>query len=587
MKNIFLGLFCIAILVYGCMETSEGFLSDKSTSNVDTEAVFSDSSLTVQFHTALYMQLGRVAMSPHTASSMINDYKDYEAATDNSRHSHFAKSEFTPAYTKGDFTQNGINANYSLFRTSWEEMYQSIQRCNTFLQNYQKAPLSETKKVNLAGEARFLRAFYYFHLLRSYGGAPLLYDQVLDPFGDYMIPRGTFEETVNYIASELDFAAGMLPLVQDGIDYGRPTKGAALALLGKLYLQAASPLHNGGNVGSGDNRLLTGYDDYQMERWEKAAKKLKEVIDLDTYGLIVDNTTRPGNGFYQATTTRVNKERVWFWITTNAHTFPGNVLMPKSRGGSARIVPYHELVQAFPMKNGLSVDDPDSGYDAGNPYENRDPRFGYTIIYNGAKWIKTANGNPEPVYTYRGATDDGIFVSTATGYYFRKCVGESLLGGATNKEAQGLSFIRYADVLLMYAEALTELDVNANRTEIEKQLFAIRDRAGIDPGNNGRYGIPADMNKDAMLEFIINERRIEFANECGNRFFDLKRRKLYEKLNGMWTSAAVWEKVGDYYSWSVQPVEQHFFDTPRMYHSAIPQKEINSSKGTLIQNPGW
>ena len=141
--------------------------------------------------------------------------------------------------------------------------------------------------------------------------------------------------------------------------------------------------------------------------------------------------------------------------------------------------------------------------------------------------------------------------------------------------------------MLYYAEALTELDVDANRSEIESQLFQIRNRAGIDPGEDGRYGVPANMNKDEMIEFIINERRIEFANECGNRFWDLKRRKMYERLDGVWTSAAVWEKVGDdEYTWSVVPIEQHFFDE-RMYFSAIPQREIDASHGKLIQNPGW
>ncbi|MDR0824441.1 MAG: RagB/SusD family nutrient uptake outer membrane protein [Prevotella sp.] len=587
-KNILLSLICTAFLLISCTETSEGFLDSKGEENPDTEGVFADSAYTVQYHTALYMQLGRIAMAPHTASSMIQDYKDYEAGTDNSRHVHFARSEFTPAYTKGDFTQGGINANYSLFKTSWEEMYQSIQRCNTFIKNYEKAPLSEARKRSMVGEARFLRAFYYFHLLRSYGAVPILYDEVLDPFENHQIPRSTFATVVEYLENELTFAANELPLTQDGIDYGRPTKGAALGLLGKLQVLAASPLHNGGNVGSGDNRLLVGYDDYKVERWEKAAKTLEAMMALGTHKLVVDNDTRPGNGFYKATTTRVSKERVWFWITTNAFTFPNNRLMPRSRGGVYRIVPYHELTEAFPAKDGKPIGESDL-YNSEKPYDNRDPRLGYTIIYHGATWIKTLNGVQEPVEIYKnelGQLSEDAAI-TSTGYFFRKCCREEQLGGTTNSEAQGLSFIRYADIMLMYAEALTEIDVNKNRAKIEQQLFELRDRAGIDPGNDKRYGIPANLNKEDMLSLIINERRIEFANECGNRFFDLKRRKLYEKLNGVWTSAAVWVKAGDFYTWSIQPIEQHFFDTPRMYFSAIPQSEINSSNNTLVQNPGW
>ena len=113
---------------------------------------------------------------------------------------------------------------------------------------------------------------------------------------------------------------------------------------------------------------------------------------------------------------------------------------------------------------------------------------------------------------------------TATGYFFRKCCDESKLGGDSDYgDGTGLSFIRYADIMLLYAEALTELDVDRNRDEIEKQLFELRNRAGIQPGTNKRYGVPENMDKDEMIDFIINERRIEFANECGNRFWDLKR----------------------------------------------------------------
>ena len=592
MKKIVFYISSVMFLICSCTETSEGFLDARGNESPDTEAVFADSAYTVQFHTAIYQQIGRVFQAPHTSNSMIQDYEDCEQGTDNARYTYFVRSKYTVAYTKGDFTKSGINANFGPFKITWQEMYQSIQRCNTFLKHYQKSPLSEARKESMAGEARFLRAFYYFHLLRNYGGVPLLYDEVLDPFENHVIPRATFETLVNYLEQELKFAAEELPAVQDGINYGRPTKGAALAVLGKLYVLAASPLHNGGNVGSGNNRLLVGYDDYKKERWQKAVDVLEEMMALNTHELVVDNTTRPGYGFYLATTKRVSKERIWFWLTTNAYTFPQKHLLPPSRGGSTRSFPYHELTEAFPMKNGKSITDPSSSYNRSNPYANRDPRFDYTILYNGSSWIKVRNGVPETIYTYQQTPSDknidAVFVSTPTGYYFRKSCIEDYLGGTTNSEAQGVSFIRYSDVMLMYAEALTELDVNTHRSKIEAQLFDLRDRAGIEPGDDNRYGVPQDMNKDQMIAFIINERRIEFTHECGNRFYDLKRRKLYEDLNGEWSSAAVWAKSGDnIFTWTVQQIEQHFFDTPRMYFNAIPQLEINSSGNTLVQNPGW
>ena len=588
MKKIIIFFLCACSFIVACTETSEGFLESKGKETDDLESVFSDSTKVMGFHAALFWQLGRVTMSPHGVASVLQNYKDYEAGTDNSRYSgYFRVTEFTPAYTKGDFSQGGTNAGFTDFQRGWQEAYQTIYRCNSFLQNYKKAPLTEATKEKLANEARFIRAFFYFHLLRQYGAVPLLYDEVIDPFNPSFLERSTFEECLNYLAQELRAAADALPLEQMGADYGRPTKASALGVLTELYALAASPLYNGGNIGSGDNRLLVGYDNYDVNRWENVRITAQELMGLGTHELVKDNKTRPGNGFYLATTKRVNTERVWFWVTVSTTGYPASALLPKSRNGGRQIQPYHELVEAFPMKDGTPIDKNSAEYKE-NPYQNRDPRLGYTIIYNEAEWIKTKGGELEKVYTYKDATQDGYGTSggTETGYYFRKCCNEDLMANEYG-EGTGLSFIRYADIMLLYAEALTELNVDRNRDEIEKQLFELRDRAGIEPGDDKRYGVPANMNKDEMIDFIINERRIEFANECGNRFWDLKRRKLYEKLDGVWTSAAVWEKTNDgSYTWSVMPIEQHFF-SQKMYFSAIPQREINASHGKLIQNPGW
>jgi hypothetical protein len=139
---------------------------------------------------------------------------------------------------------------------------------------------------------------------------------------------------------------------------------------------------------------------------------------------------------------------------------------------------------------------------------------------------------------------------------------------------------------------MTEINLNSYRGEIEDRLFKIRKRAGIQPGADNRYGIPANMSKEEMIDFILNERRIEFVIEAGNRYWDLQRRKLFENLNNYWSHAAVWEKVGEgdngevFFTWSAQPVEQHYFQ-PKMYYLPIPLKEYGSAKGKLLQNPGW
>lgn len=613
-------LFLFIFMLFGsaCTETSEGFLENKQETET-LKDIFSDSLKTMQFQAAIYWKIPAVVMGPQDPRYYLQSFYDYDSATDNGRESSTDRKNFAVAFSKADFTQDGINANFENFLRPWVEMYQNIRVCNQFLENVSMAPLSSAKKQIMEAETRFLRAFYYFHLLRNWGGVPLVGDHMLDPFVDHGIPRATFETTVQYIADELHHAKDNLPKIQAGNDYGRPTKGAALAMLAKLYHYAASPLYNGGNVGTGENRLLVGYDDYQRSRWEIAKAALDSFFVYNQseglYALRVpegDDDTKPGYGFYLATISRVSRERIWMWITYNGHTWPHEQLLPASRTGLAKVMPYHDLTEAFPTDDGVDIrvrnasgeyktvpneyNENNLRYDRSRPYANRDPRFYYTFLYNDAKWAKSKGETPQPVYTYRGAASDGIFTgSTSTGYYFVKLCVENVTGkeSGTSASGQGEAFIRYADMLLMYAEVLTELDVNAYRTEIEDQIFQIRQRAGITPGSDNRYGMPQNLNQEEMIAFIINERRIEFVLEAGNRFWDLKRRKLFEKLNNEWMHAAVWEKAGDddasnpIFVWSVQALEQHFFNVPRMYHFPIPLKEYESSHGSLTQNPGW
>lgn len=627
-NTIFILLSVILLAGTGCTETSEGFLDAKEETET-LESIFSDSLKTMQFQASIYWKIPDVIMGPRNPGNgyYLQSFKDYDSATDNMRETNSSnRAEFGPAFTKGDFTQDGINANYSKFLNSWVAMYQNIRTCSQFMENCAYSPISQAKKDILLAETRFMRAFYYFHLLRNFGGVPLVGDNMLDPFVDHGILRSTFDETVKFIIGELEAAYAVLPDVQDGNDYGRPTKGAALAVMAKVYFFAASPLYNGGNTGSGENRELVGYNDFQLSRWQTAKDALDaffqyneekgglfEMVKTDTTYTVDgngDDLVVITNGNYTATTSRVSKERVWFWITYGGHTWPQGQLMPASRGGKAAVLPYHDLTEAFPTKDGVEIrpyingeyvtspgqyNESNTLYDPNNPYANRDPRFYTAFLYNEASWVKTSGGKAEPVYTYRGAAQDGIFTgSTSTGYYFVKLCKNNVMGSSSgnSNSGQGESFIRYAELLLMDAEIMTELDVNANRDKIEAHLKAIRHRAGLEPGANGRYGIPENMQYDEMIAFILNERRIELVLEGGKRFWDLKRRKIFEKINNQWSHAAVWEKAGEnpdgsnIYSWDVQRIDQHYF-TSRMYHFPIPLKEIEASHGKLIQNPGW
>ncbi len=137
-------------------------------------------------------------------------------------------------------------------------------------------------------EARFLRAFLYFELVKRYGGVPLLGDSIRQITDNAILPRNSFADCISYIVSECDNIKDSLR-TQESIDnstYGRVTKGAAMALKARVLLYAASPLFNGGNIDAGNP--FTGYANADPNRWKLAADAAKDVIDLGTYKLMPD-----------------------------------------------------------------------------------------------------------------------------------------------------------------------------------------------------------------------------------------------------------------------------------------------------------
>ncbi len=581
-----------AILVLNaCTESSEGFLDPKEDTVVDREWVFSDSIRTEQYLTNVYSKLIKTYFAEQGGTAY---YAAWDGATDNTCLMWSGTNRMSNGLAFSNFSSSTTPSAYPEFLNKWNETYIVINAATSFILNIDKSPLSNARKERMKAEARYLRAYYYYYLLNFYGGVPLLKDVVYSETDLPVEKRATYSEMVDYIVSELDAISNTLPSNYEASEYGRPEKGAILALKAKVLWLAASPLANGGNVGDGDTRSLLGYESFDASRWTKAKTAIEALLNLSQYSLVEDNTTRPGNGFYQVTTTRKNTECI-FKVLKQGGGYPDNYLLPKSRGGQAYQYPYHDLVNAFPMKTGEAIDAANSSYNPSKPYENRDPRFYYTIIYDGAQWITSYAGQKlGRVNLYYKAPTDGMGTNnytTYTGYILRKFCKETNYGGSGQNDA-GFPVFRLADFMLMYAEVLTEIDVNANRATIEDQLFKIRKRAGIIAGANGRYGVPANMTKEAMIDFIINERRIEFVSEGSIRFVDLLRRKLKEKLHNVRPTGIKWtgydSKTQTCSAYEIISVKSDFkFYAPRDYHFPIPLTEYNRAQGLLIQNPGW
>ncbi|MGN6511432.1 MAG: RagB/SusD family nutrient uptake outer membrane protein [Chitinophaga sp.] len=578
-KKIVLGAAAALMLLAACRKDGDGFLDKTDTGTIDRGKTFSDSALTMNFLNGIYRNLSYTYFLDN--GFFGGGLWAFSDATDDSEiRWSGATAQTAQAYNSATFA--GV-ADFTRMRNDhWNLPYTCIRRANIFLDNVNLSPLSPQRKALAVAEARFLRAYFYFHLIRTHGGVPLIGDKVYGLEDDFNLPRNSFEECVHYVVKEMEEIAPVLPLEQTGGEYGRPTRGAALAVKAKMLLIAASPLFNEGNVGESDEqKKLTGNTAIRPERWKAAADAFDAVIKLGVYELVTDNTTRPGYGFYSTFIQRKNKEHIFQVMQGNTRNME-NLLLPSSRGGQTYSFPTQQLVDAFPMANGKMIHEAGSGYDENDPYTGRDPRFYYSILYNGASWLLRSSNRQEPIWLYQFAPQDGLNTnssSTRTGYLWRKLLDENAGGNFGVTPSHCLPSIRYGEILLDYAEALNEAEgaVPAVYDAVEQ----IRSRAGLNP-----YKLTADLSKEAMREVIRNERRVELAFEEGHRFFDLLRwKKFHENVNGdMYGMRAV--KNGDTFTFERFVYEKRKFSDPQMYFMPVPQVEINKVP-TLVQNPGW
>jgi starch-binding outer membrane protein, SusD/RagB family len=425
-------------------------------------------------------------------------------------------------------------------------------------------------------EARFLRAYFYFELVRRYGGVPLLGNNVYNITDNLALPRANFADCINYIVSECDDIKDSLQTVpvSSGDNY-RATKGAALTLKAKALLLAASPLFNGGNIDNGNP--LTGYPSYDANRWTLAAQAAKDVIDLGSYSL--------NSSFTSTFITQLNPEEIMIRPNnnvTNIETTNGPVGFQVS--GTGNTSPTQELVNAFPMQNGLPITDPASGYNPNDPYSlvnpvKRDPRLDQTVLHNGSTWLNTSLQTFEGGISKPNTTQQ----QTVTGYYMRKFMGNFETASTYSNHPSDWVVMRYAEVLLMYAEALNESETTPS-ADVYQQLYAIRARAGIDAGGDGSYGIGQGLTQAQMRAVIQNEWRIEFAFE-EHRFFDIRRWKIAETVMNQPRTGMQIVLSGTNLTYSPFTVLQTTFKD-NQYLYPIPYNEL-AKNSNMKQNPGW
>lgn len=479
------------------------------------------------------------------------------------------------------------SANFPASDNVWYSCYAGIRKANIFINNIDVVPLNKMvapgfpKKHAYKAETRFIRALLYFELLKRYGGVPIVKDNVWDLEGDVELPRNSFKECVDYIVGECNSIKDSLRTLQQTKatgEYHSVTQGACIALKTRVLLYAASPLFNGDNIESGNN--LTGYTDFDANRWKLAADAAKELISRNEYSLqstVFSDVFVAIDGINDKT----NKEIIFVREESQSTNIEvANAPVGYSPGtANGRTSPTQELVDAFPMKNGKPITSSGSGYDLNNPYDNRDPRLGMSIFYNGHQWLNTSLETFEGGRSHPGTLN----VETRTGFYMRKFMGPFESANNFSNVYHDFIHFRYAEVLLNYAEAQNEF--SGPDASVYQGLQDLRQRAGIDAGSDGMYGLKQGMTKDEMREAIRNERRIELAFE-EHRFWDIRRWKIAETVaNRALHGTRIIKSSSGRLTYTKEEVFSPVF-VKRQYLYPIPYDEVVKNNN-MDQNPGW
>jgi hypothetical protein len=503
-----------------------------------------------------------------------------------------------------------ISAGNAIF-DRWNTYYNGIRSATYFINhidgNQEILALNGQQLINqYKAEARFLRAYYYFLLMQQYGPVVLIGETEIAPdvpAGDMQLPRSPFDDCVDYVTSELDKAATILPLVPSNngqasdIQYGRATKGMALAVKARLLLYAASPLYNGNtevaNFKSLDGKQMISQT-FSANKWKVAADAAKAVIDLGIYSLYKDGSNDPIKSYQGIFLQQWNSEQI-FCRKTNSLTTKDTHSMPRQAGGWNGLGVTQEQVDAYFMTDGKPIQESSlyteagftsqNGVQVSNMYINREPRFYASVTYNNSIF---QGGNMQ------SAAAISFFVSgpngknghptdfSKTGYLIRKNVGPQTnagSGGNGARQDRPLILFRLGEVYLNYAEALNEAE--PGNPDIVRYLNLIRERAGIP--QYGTASLPAPLSQADMRSRIRAERRVELAFEQ-LRWFDIRRWKIAAQVMGDMHGMDINKDGNDFYRRVV--ASNHLFRTPASYWFPISQFDLDRSK-LIVQNPGW
>lgn len=606
------------LLLTGC---KQDFLNTEPLDRISSEATWADGPLSQAFVFNVYSFLGYGGFEEQGLSSI----------TDEAMFTHAGRNINT--FTEG--TEDPTNTAWTSDTYRWDQMYLAIRQANVAISRLPEATFDDEElKERLLGEAHFLRAYYYHQLARFYGGVPLI-DRPYELDEDYSVARGTWAETVNFIVADLDMAATLLDGKPEAD--GRATKLAAQALKSRVLLYDASDLHQTDMVSG----IFSGYANMeivasggdQTAKWRAARDAARVVVDgatgykLDLSGPVsaaegqenyISISMGGGSAVGDASAT---VELIFQRTATPLYTVEDNWPLgglhhginngPNGYHNWAGNTPIQQMVDDYEMMDGSSFDW-DNPSHAAAPYDNRDPRFYASVMYDGATWKPRPSdvvGIDPMDQIQTGYYDDGAggtingvdtrestienWNGSRTHYYHRKFIDPNPALADNQSSAQVIPwpFIRYTEAVLNYVEASIELgDEDVAREWLSKIRY--------------RSGMPAVTETgDALRERYRNERRVELAYE-EHRYHDARRWLIAEETLGQIIQTidiratlrpgqsphVPYRYDPAVYDYTYTVVENTENETRtwnnKMFYRPITRDEINRNP-LLVQNPGY
>lgn len=515
--------------------------------------------------------------------------------------------------------------------SQWDNCKDGIQYVNLSLSKVEKvkwAPSARSKQRmfidRLKGEALGLRAVLYYYLLQAHGGYAddgVLYGVPLltapeDGSSDFNQPRATFASCVEQCFADCDSAMALLPTDYVDVDSDDEIPEKYLALGAQktgynLVFGARSRNLMSGKIAEAVKAqvaLLAASPAFREQSGVTSAEAatlcanvLKRIGGLEGFDI-------SGNTWYKNKTKLDPKatempEMLWREDRHNNND-QEKENFPPTLYGNGRVNPSQNLVDAFPMRNGRPISDPNSGYDSQDPYYNRDPRLENNVIYNGMTFKKTVILTGADMPNDKNETNDNLNntdQSTRTGYYLKKLLRDDVSVNPSSNLSQQHIYprIRYTEIFLAFAEAANDAwgpegDPTGIGFTAYDVIKAIRNRAGLGTDEYGRplaegdaYLEECKSNKDKMTLLIRNERRLELCFE-NKRFWDLRRWQMpiNETVMGMKIEKIDPDKEDSPLKYTRIEVENRDFDNSYQWYGPIPKGEV-LKWSNLKQNKGW